>query len=238
MENTELITTKDKFEISKLPENAEEQLNGIELVYPQLKIPAGGNTFWEVDDDPVKELFGVIVYHKPVHVYFESEYDGSAIPPRCSSTDGINGKWAIEVDPEFFDEGKAPEKAASVDGIPVDEYEIHDCATCPYNVFGSAKNGGKACKEKHQLYILTSGGLVPYSLLLPVSSVGVLNAYATKLYSKGRFLNNVITSFTLEKATNKTNIVYSKLVLKAVRDLTPDERDAIAKITESVKANG
>jgi hypothetical protein len=235
MENTELIT-KDKFEISQMPEHASEQLNGIELVYPQLKIPAGGNTFWEVDEEPVKELLGVIVYHKPVHVYFESEYDGSAIPPKCSSIDGISGKWMLDIDPNFFNEDT--EKAEKTDNTTTDDFEIHDCATCPYNVFGSAKNGGKACKEKHQLYILTSGGLVPYSLLLPVSSVGVLNAYATKLYSKGRFLNGVITAFTLEKATNKTNIVYSKLVLKAVRDLTSEESEAIAKITESVKANG
>jgi hypothetical protein len=233
MESTELVTKNNNFEISKMPENASEQLNGIELVYPQLKIPAGGNTFWEVDEEPVKELLGVIVYHKPIHVYFESEFDGSAIPPRCSSIDGVSGKWTLDVGPNFFEDG-----ADAAENAPADDYEIRDCAACPYNVFGSAKNGGKACKEKHQLYILTSGGLVPYSLLLPVSSVGVLNAYATKLYSKGRFLNGVITAFTLEKATNKTNIVYSKLVLKAVRDLTPEESEAIAKITESVKANG
>ena len=81
-----------------------------------------------------------------------------------------------------------------------------------------------------------SGEMLPYSLLLPVSSTGVLNAYATKLFTKGMFLNDVVTSFTLEKAQNKTNIVYSKIVMKALRPLTPEEKEKALKTREFVRS--
>ena len=204
------------FETPTLSEEAKEQLNGIKLEYPQLKIPSAGALFFEVDEEPVKEIQGVIVYHGPRNMYYATEFDGSNNPPDCSSFDGITGY-------ELGEDGEMIEKL---------------CKDCPFSKFGSdPKGSGKACKEKHQLYILTSGKLIPFSLLLPVSSTGVLNAYATRIFSQGKFLNQVLTSFTLEKATSKTNIVYSKIVMKKVRDLTPEECEITRKAGTQVKEN-
>lgn len=215
MEETKM-TTSNSFAVVTLSERAAEQLNGIKLELPQLKIPSAGSIFFEVDEEPVKELQGVIVVHGPRHVYFDKEFEGDATPPKCSSRDGIQGVWNVDAE--------------------AGEVEVKSCVDCPYSAFGSDKNGrGKACKEKHQLYILLSGKPLPFSLMLPVSSVGVLNTYATSLFNKGKFLNEVLTSFTLEKTTNKTGIVYSKIVMKKVRDLTEDELAACAKVAETVK---
>lgn len=223
MEENKVAKT-DSFAVATLPEKAMEQLNGIKLELPQLKIPSAGSTFFEIDEEPMKELQGVIVLHGPRHVYFDTEYEGEATRPRCSSRDGLQGIWNVD------------EQVEGEDGELTGEVIVKNCADCPYAEFGSDKNGrGKACKEKHQIYILLNGRPLPFSLMLPVSSVGVLNAYATSLFNKGKFLNEVLTSFTLEKTTNKTGIVYSKIVMKKVRDLTENELAACAKVAETVK---
>lgn len=208
------------FSVPTLNERAAEQLNGIKMEYPQLKIPAAGQLFFEVDDEPVKEVTGVIVYHGPRNMYYATDFDGSNNPPDCSSNDGVTGYKRIEVD-----DGEA-------------EYEKCNCAECEFSKFGSDRKGaGKACKEKHQLYVLCSGKLVPFSFLLPVSSTGVFNTYVTKLFSRGKFVDEVLTSITLEKATSKSNIVYSKIILKCVRDLTPEECEVAQKQGKIVKEN-
>jgi len=207
-----------EFKIKELSAKAAEQLKGIKLEYPQLKIPTGGALFFEVDEEPVKEILGVIIHHGPRNVYYATEFDGSNNPPDCFSKDGEVGYERIP------DAG--PEEA---------QYNCKNCRDCPYSKFGSDNDGrGKACKEKHQLYILSSDRAIPFSFLLPVSSTGPLNSYATKLFNQGKFLNEVLTSFTLEKATSKTNIVYSKLVLKKVRDLTDEEIEVCEKKGQAV----
>ena len=219
MENEMVV--RNEFQVAEFAENAMENLAGITLEFPQLKIPTGGSLFFDVDEEPVKETVGVIVAHGPMHSYYATEFDGTNNPPDCFSRDGVTGNWRV-----------AGEEDETV-------YESRDCATCPFSKFGSDKNGGKACKEKHQLYILMSGQMIPYTLMLPVSSAGVLNTYATKLFTRGQFLGDVVTSFTLEKATNKTNIVYSKIVMKKVRDLTAEEKTALKKTVNLVRqANG
>lgn len=217
---TDEIISKNDFNLIPITENAMENLNGIKLQCPQLKIPAGGNVYFDIDEEPYKEINGIIVDHFPLQVYFAKDFDGSSQPPDCSSRDGVTAMRRIESE-------------NAEDGY---DYEEVSCVDCPYAEFGSGKNGGKACKEKHQLFIQVSGEMLPYSMLLPVSSTGVLNTYATKLFTKGLFLGDVVTSFSLEKAQNKTNITYSKLVLKMVRILTDEEKATVAKIKGFVRS--
>lgn len=215
------LTVKESFQVATMTEDFKKHLAGITLEIPQLKMPAAGGVFFEIDDEPHKELQGVIIAHGPKNVYFANEFDGSTVPPDCSSDNGITGNVRGEEDPET--------------GEVI--YTCRNCADCEFNQFGSGKNGGKACKEKHQLFILLSGQILPMSLLLPVSSCKNLNSYASKLFANGEFLSNVVTSFTLEKAVNKTNITYSKVVFKKVRNLTLEEQAACAECAKFVGAN-
>lgn len=217
-QNTELMTQNADFKPMAITQDDLENFKGITLSFPQLKIPIGGSTIFDIDDEPVKEIKGVIVAHGPMHTYFASDFDGSSLPPDCTSRDGITGNYRIDND-------DSDERI----------FEQRSCATCPFSEFGSGKNGGKACKEKHQLFILASDTTVPYSLLLPVSSTNVLNAYATKLFTKGKYLSDVLTSFTLERAQSKTGIAYSKIAMKKVRDLNDDEKIICKKCAELVR---
>jgi hypothetical protein len=208
------------FQMPTLSEKAQEQLAGIKLEYPQLKIPSAGSLFFEIDEEPVKELTGIIVHHGPRNMYYATDFDGANNPPDCSSFDGITGLRREE-------------------GLEGDEYIKCKCSECEFGKFGSdnSGNGGKACKEKHQLYILCGGRVVPFSLLLPVSSTRPLNSYATSIFNQGKFLNEVLTSFTLEKATSKSGIIYSRIVFKKVRDLTSEEIAIAEAAGKSVKGN-
>ena len=133
-----------------------EELDGMGHVpFDAVKIPSGGGLSFELSgDDPdnpetAQTLTGVIVHHHPVNVYWEHDFDGSGGLPDCSSPDGKRG-------------------------LDTRTGEIRDCATCPFNQFGSGgKGSAKACKNTHRVYLLreflstlpargaTRGGLRP-----------------------------------------------------------------------------
>ena len=104
-----------------------EELDGLTPSFERIKIPAGGGLAFEVPgDDPdspdsVKEFKAVILYHHPINCFYEEEYTGGNNPPDCGSMDGKIG-------------------------VCSESGEIKYCSDCPNNKFGSAKNGGKACK--------------------------------------------------------------------------------------------
>ena len=50
-----------------------------------------------------------------------------------------------------------------------------------------------------------------------------------------QYLSDILTSFTLEKAQNKTGISYSKIVMKKVRDLNDDEKVICKQCAEMVR---
>ena len=97
MEENKVATT-NSFAISTMSERATEQLNGIKLELPQLKIPSAGAVFFEIDEEPVKELEGVIVLHGPRFAYFETDFNGESAPPRCSSRGDGTGMWRLDED--------------------------------------------------------------------------------------------------------------------------------------------
>ena len=81
------LVTKENFNLVSFTEDAMQNLNGIQLQCPQLKIPSGGNVYFDIDEEPYKELIGVIVDHGPMNVYFAGDFDGSSQPPDCFSKD-------------------------------------------------------------------------------------------------------------------------------------------------------
>ena len=161
--------------------------------------------------DTVKEFKAVILHHHPINCYYKEEYTGGNNPPDCGSMDGHIG----------------------IDG---ETGEVKSCADCPFNKFGSGKNGAKACKQKRRIYLLREGEQLPIILSLPTGSLSEFSKYVMRLLSKGKKTNSVVTKFTLKKVQNSGGINYSQAVFGVDRELTSEELAAITPMSEQVKA--
>ena len=176
------------------------ELNGLDITFDRVNIPAAGGQAFEVpgempgETDMVKEFTGVILFHHPLFTYWRERYAGGNNAPDCGSYDGVTGV-----------------------GNPGGS-----CAHCPLNQFGSGENGGKACKNKRRIYILREGELIPILLTLPIGSMRAFAVYVKRLLAKGKKSSSVVTKFSLQKATNANGIVYSRAQFAVERALTPE----------------
>lgn len=196
-----------------ISEGFSEELAGLDSGFDRIKIPAGGGTMFEMPSDNVdetnvvREFSAVILHHHPMYTFYSTKYNGSINPPDCLSVDGITG---------VGNPGGA-------------------CINCTKNKFGSGDNGSKACKNKHQIYLLLENEIFPVILSLPTSSNKEFSKYIKRLLSKGKKSGTVLTKFSLKKAVNKTGILYSQVQFSMDRILTPEESKLVYKMAEQVK---
>lgn len=196
-----------------------EELDGLgQIPFDSIKIPAGGGITFEIPgDDPdrpetASSIVGVIVYHHAVNAYWPGEYRGGNEPPECASFDGRQG-------------------------IDRESGELMPCASCPHNQFGSGKNGGKACKNGHRVYILRSGEMLPLLLTVPPTSLKALSAYLSRsIVLKGTRCWKVITELTLKKEKNAGGIAYSSCVFKRVGTVPPEQVEATKAMADFVRS--
>lgn len=218
------VLEQHKFELMPMSDDLKdiiaEEMDGLGAVpFDIIKIPSGGGLSFEVpgenEDIPTvaTELVGIIVDHHPVNALWMNEYDGSNNQPDCSSFDG---KTAVD-----------------------SNGEIKSCANCPYNQFGTARNGGKgkACKNMHRIYILLGGQAIPTLLVLPPTSIAAWRNYiGKKIVVKGKRPYMVLTKVTLKKEKNEGGIAYSQAVFTKVADLTPVECAELKPMVDGFKA--
>lgn len=178
---------------------------------PRLKVPTGGGLKFQVPslEGPVdmKEVEGVLLHSKISRAYWPGSYAGGGTPPQCMSPDGLIGNG----DPG----GK--------------------CAMCPHNKWGS-KDGarGKACKEMRMLFILRPDLALPMVLVVPPSSINSVKEYTVNLAGNLIPMDGALTTFSLEKASNKDGIDYSKIVPKFKQKLDPEARATIKAYKQSL----
>ena len=188
-----------------------EDVQGLNLTFPKVKVPSGGATAFEIDtgdsENPemVKELRCVIIVNQPAFSLFKEAYNGESRLPDCYSSDGKTGV-----------------------GNPGG-----DCAKCPFNQFGP--DGTKKCKNKRALYLVFENQLFPSVLLLPTGSLQNFTKYAQANLFKQRKLSQVVTKITLKKATNKTGIPFSQAVFTFERMLSDDEKQKLTGLSDFVK---
>lgn len=195
-----------------------EELDGMgQVPFDAVKIPSGGGLSFELSgEDPdnpetAQTLTGVIVHHHPVNVYWEHDFDGAGGLPDCSSPDGKHG-------------------------LNAKTGEVLDCASCPYNQFGSGKGNSKACKNTHRVYLLRENEPLPILLTLPPTSLRAFKDYlAKRLIMKGKRSTDVLTSIKLKREKNADGIAYSACVFTKAGDLTPDQIAAVKPVAAWVK---
>ncbi len=190
-----------------------EEMEGLSTFFERIKMPSGETTVYQLpsenpeEPDFAKEFSAVILHHHPIRAYFKTKFSGTANPPDCGSLDAVTGL-----------------------GEPGGE-----CKSCPFNAYDSGENGSKACKERHRLYLLREGELFPVMLSLPTGSLKELSRYLMRLLTKGIKSTEVVTKFTLVKATNKTGIVYAKACFHMERKLNAEELPLVAGVSEQIK---
>ena len=215
------LTTQDNFLLPTMVEGdftmdeLADDMDGIQMSFPRIKIPAGGTIQFEIPtDDPenpdyTKTLEGVILYHHPNYVYWAegSEYDENSTP-LCTSVDGKVG-------------------IGEPGGI---------CSTCALNEYGTAAEGrGKACKNMRMLYLLCNGEYMPYQLALPPTSLKPFNDFVNQAFMlRRRASYGSVVQISLKKVSNGTND-YSVAVFRRILDFEGEKLAQVRAYADSFK---
>ena len=195
----------------ELAQTIAEELNGLDITFDRVKMPSTGSTTFLIpgkggEPESIKEFSGVILHHHPLNTYYSTKFTGGNNPPDCGSYDGVIGQ-----------------------GVPGGK-----CATCRYNQFGSGENEGKACKNRHRLYILRERELFPIILNVPPMSVRPLTDYLKQIITDGKRAAKVVTTFSLQ--TSRGGKAYPLAQFKEERDLTLAELKVITPLSAQIKA--
>lgn len=196
-----------------------ENLQGTRLTpfdLDRITVPAAGGVMWEINDidegvTAVKNLEGIVVYSAPSRSYWEQSLDeGQPSPPDCMSFDLVRGV-----------------------GTPGG-----DCGTCPFNEFGTAQKGGrgKACSERRFLFMLRPDSFIPVVVQIPASSLKAMNQFLLRLAGRAVPYSGVVTSLSLEKATQAGGgLPYSRVIPAMAGRLSPDDLAKVKNIADSLK---
>ena len=200
MENNKLCINSDAIV------SLAEELDSIDFKFPTISTPTAGSTLFTLQDEEVKEIYGIIVDHHRVNTFWNSEYSGNSDLPSCLSRDGIQ----------------------SVDG--------KICNDCENNKFGSAKTGkGKACRNYRRVYIMhDSENIIPSLITLPPTSLKTFSDYILKLATKNLKLHEVITRMYAEKVEHANKIRYSVINFEMTERY--QDCDRIQKYVNNIKS--
>ena len=220
-QNTTALMENEKFVLPAMVESEfsseelAEDMDGLQMSFQRVKIPAGGTIQFELpSDDPenpdyAKMLVGVILHNHATCAYWPegSEYDDNTAP-LCSSVDGKQG---------IGDPGGA-------------------CAACALNRFGTDPNGkGKACKNMRILYLLRSGEYMPIQLTLPPTSISPFREFLNQSFAiRRRATFGSVVQIGLKKMNNGTND-YSVATFRRLCDFTGEELAQIRAYADSFK---
>jgi hypothetical protein len=176
--------------------------------FDRIKVPAGGVTSWTVKtlegEEVRKELDGIIVGVAYKKAFWQTSFEesGGGTPPDCSSQDGVIGE-------------------GTPGGV---------CKRCPFNQFGSAKEGagaGKACRDIGHLLLLPADSALPVLVTVPPSSLKSVRSYFLQLSGKLMPFYGAISKLSLERDKNAQGIAYSKIIPSFAARL---DKEATAKM--------
>lgn len=216
------VFNPDSFQVANVDQVSStvlQNFEGLQVQFENCRFPSGGMVSFQLEEEPIKFLDGVILVHYSTRALFLSKFGGSddtKSPPVCSSTDGKFGK------------GLGSETGTGL------------CRSCPYNEYGSYTSyvdandasNKKACSVKHRIFLLQSGNLFPILLSLPITSIKALEVFMTKLASKGKNYKQVITRIGLEKVQNKNGIPFAVATFKNMGEVSPEDFKSITEIAQ------
>lgn len=196
-------------------EELAEDMDGLQMNFPRVKIPAGGALQFEIpsgdpeNPDYLKTLEGVILFNHNNYAYWPegSEYDENTAP-LCTSVDGKQG---------IGEPGGA-------------------CEACALNRFGSGPEGrGKACKNMRALYLLRSGEYIPLQITLPPTSLSPFREFMNQSFMfRRRATYGSVVQIGLKKMSNGRDD-YSVATFRRLYDLEGEDLMQIRNYAASFK---
>ncbi len=218
------LANKETGEILPIMENPEEMaaitkenLQGEEISPDDLdtiKIPSGGQLNWTLPDGTTPKIIdAVIIANRRTRSYWKESYDvtGGGTRPDCKNDD-------LSIKPNI---------GIGNPGGP--------CATCPFDVFGSAPprytsdgtpipSDGKACREIRLLFILRPGEELPEVIPATPGSLRPVRAYFVALWKKRLIDRHVFSRIALEEEHSRgAGIKFSKILMMPEFEVLPPE---------------
>jgi len=197
-------------------EELAEDMDGLTMSFPRIKIPAGGVLQFEIPNgdpqhpDYSPTLTGVILFSHASCAYWpEGDEYSDDVPPLCSSVDGKQG---------YGEPG----------GV---------CETCALSQFGSASNGrGKACKNMRVLYLLRSGEFMPLAINLSPTSISPFREFLNQGFAfRKRAIYGSLVEIGLKRQTNPEGKDYSVATFKRLGDFHGDQLASVRKYALSFR---
>jgi len=208
--NYQLLTR----ELTDLQELVGENLGGGSLSPKDIDtigMPKLGGTAFTVPssagDLTVKEIEGIIVFHRMTRSRYDNAYTGEAVRPDCFSMDNETGYAFDEEGQELIEKGK--------------------CHLCPDAKFLKDEETGRSlppkCKSRMEIYLITPEVLLPVRLYISVTSLKTMRSYLTALTKEGKHFFGVKTKFHAEKDKSKGGFDCTRIVATQSDVLTADE---------------
>jgi hypothetical protein len=183
----------------------------------------GGNETPQMRDDgdgarSSLDLVVVATSHAVAKTWYEQQYtEGSNAPPDCFSNNGV-----------------APDAQSA-------KKQNTLCATCKWNVMGSAVNQAtgkksKACHDRKRMAVVPASDLRneiyngPMLLTAPPTSLGVLQQFDTAMRTMGYPYYSYITRFSFE-----VEEAYPRFKLAVIRALTDEEAAVVDELRRDLR---
>lgn len=171
---------------------------------PRIKImPAAAGLYEMENGNTTREFEGVILGHHARNVLWDRPYGSASASddekgPGCRSPDGLVGIPRAEfVHAALQQRGNPVAVAATGD-------ERIDCATCPYNQFGSKQlvggsGQGKAVTNQRAIFIMLAGRNVPFELTVTGTTIPLFDEYLMTMLNRNLPVQAVTTIFRQER---------------------------------------
>ena len=180
---------------------------------PRLQPAPGGLPHFviagDTNNEPIRLLSGIIMAERSARLLWDQNVRKGSIP-RCTSKDAF---WGV--------------------GDPGG-----DCLQCPMAQFGSDPKGGKgqACKHIRQILLLRENEILPCLIAVPPTSLKNSKQYFLRLLSSRTPPWSVVSTLTLERATNDRGDNYGKINFTK-GPLLSDEEKALMRPYAMAMAN-
>ena len=177
--------------------------------------PSAKSTKWEIPTldggtETTSEIEGIIVFHKLSRARWEGEYKGGGDAPLCTSKDGFHGE-----------------------GDPGGE-----CQQCPYAKFTEDSKGESQrpeCRLVKQVFIRRPGDFLPTTLNVSAINIHNIDRYLSRLLSKGKMHNSVVTKVSLTTDKSKSGYDYPRMNFAATEILSPEQAKDMNNYTQLIK---